>query len=161
MGKPVVRFDSWNIQPCLPCGELITDYNIKRWDGVTHIFAEDWQLELWFDGEYYLFKIKSGFITDGGSIPRIARNIINPWGKFAPGFFVHDGLYSTHLFTQKEADIILRAIMDALNDGWYIQSRVYFSLYMFGHYAYNSKTADYIKKNLRLFKIEEQNVYNK
>ena len=120
--------------PCLKCGTLIDSHNIERWDGVTHMFAEDWECTL--DNVTYV--IKSGFITDGGSIPRFYRNVINPWGKYAPIFFIHDGLYLSGKLSRKTSDDVLRKGMRELDAGGYLVWKVHSAVRLFGGLSYKN-----------------------
>jgi len=55
-----------------------------------------------------LVKIPAGYCSDGASVPRPFRWIIEPWGVYARAAIVHDFLYSTQSRSRKEADRIFR-----------------------------------------------------
>lgn len=58
--------------------------------------------------------VPAGFITDMGSVPRIFWNIIDPWGRPAKAFLIHDYLYSTHQRSRLVSDAILLEAMEVL-----------------------------------------------
>lgn len=55
-----------------------------------------------------LVRIPAGYCSDGASVPRPFRWIIEPWGVYARAAIVHDFLYSTQTRSRKEADQIFR-----------------------------------------------------
>ncbi len=62
-----------------------------------------------------------GFVTDFGSVPRIFWNLIDPYGKPAKAYIVHDFLYRVghpkppkNRFTRAQSDAILRDAMRVL-----------------------------------------------
>ena len=57
--------------------------------------------------------VRTGFQTDGGSIPAICWPIVgNPWdGKCLTGYVIHDALYSTHHTDRETADECLDVLL--------------------------------------------------
>lgn len=55
-----------------------------------------------------LVKIPAGYCSDGASVPRPFRWVIQPWGVYARAAIVHDFLYSTQSRSRLEADQIFR-----------------------------------------------------
>ena len=53
-------------------------------------------------------RIPAGFCSDGVSVPRPFRWIIEPWGPYARAAIVHDFLYNTQSLPRKDADEIFR-----------------------------------------------------
>lgn len=56
------------------------------------------------DVEVNGYKVKSGFITDAGSIPWGMRDQFNPVGKGLPAFIVHDSKCIDTNYSRKKAD---------------------------------------------------------
>jgi hypothetical protein len=59
-------------------------------------------------------EVPAGFITDMGSVPRLIWNLIDPWGKPAKAFIIHDWLYSTQERSRLVSDAILLEGMGVL-----------------------------------------------
>ena len=55
-----------------------------------------------------LVNIPAGYCSDGASVPRPFRWIIEPWGVYARAAIVHDFLYSTQSRSRVDADKIFR-----------------------------------------------------
>ncbi len=131
--KPVIIFNPWHTVPCMSSGHFVDRELISKWDGVTHQFLDDWHCELLLSKtEGYSITIKTGFITDGGSIPKMFRNIINPWGPLAPAFFIHDMLYATKYFKRSKCDKLLRKACHALGASWVRRNEIYAAVRTFG-----------------------------
>lgn len=55
------------------------------------------------------FYIPRGFISDGGSIPRIFWRLFSPFdARYLKFYVLHDFIYATGIRERKEADILLR-----------------------------------------------------
>lgn len=78
----------------------------------------EYNTELHFDylGIDYLAKIPAGFITDMGSVPKVARSVVSNTGAIDVIYLLHDAMYgkdweticpSGKNFTRKDADTIL------------------------------------------------------
>lgn len=58
-----------------------------------------------------LITVPKLFVTDGGSIPVIFRNIISPTGKGFRAYVIHDWLYAIQICSKEDADkCLLRAL---------------------------------------------------
>jgi hypothetical protein len=98
---------------------------IKKWDGIQWCFYADWNCNI--KTEKYEFKllVKAGFKTDGGSIPQVFQNIINPLGKYLYAFLVHDALYASEYCTRAGADWILLELCEYLGASWIRRNEIY------------------------------------
>lgn len=83
--------------------------------------------------------IPKGFITDFGSIPRVAWPIVGgpADSKARKGFVVHDGLYRTPgLCTRPQADSVLLECMKFSGSGWWERSLIYSAVRVGGGSSY-------------------------
>lgn len=48
--------------------------------------------------------IPTGYLTDGASVPKIFRGLINPWGRHARAAIVHDVLCDFHTYYDEEGN---------------------------------------------------------
>ena len=93
-------------------------------------------------------KARKYFITDVGSVPRIAWNIIPPIGPATLGYVVHDWLYATQTFPRAEADACLLRLMAQFGVGYVSRYTVYWALRAFGGKAWD----DDAKKGPQFYK---------
>lgn len=56
--------------------------------------------------------IPAGFVSDGASVPRIARGFLSPMGEYAPAAILHDFLLTR--VPRKDARYIFAAALDLL-----------------------------------------------
>ena len=77
------------------------------------------------------------FITDLGSVPRIAWNIIPPLGPATLGYVIHDWLYATQPCTRAKADDCLLRLMGQFGVGYVARYTVYWALRAAGWAAWN------------------------
>lgn len=73
------------------------------------LFTDDYYAKFNIDGEEVTISIKKGFESDGASIPRVA-GIMR--GLAFRGYFIHDQLYTNHLFSRIIADKIMKASIE-------------------------------------------------
>src|SRR5665213_611624 len=85
-----------------------------------------------------LIKALKYFITDVGSVPRIAWSIIPPVGPATLGYVIHDWLYSTQSCTRAQADDCLLRLMKQFGVGYASRYSVYWALRTFGQFAWES-----------------------
>jgi hypothetical protein len=116
--------------------------------GLPHI----WYGQITFDAACYSeiaghIKIYSGFITDGGSVPRLLWRILAPTDPdiYYPSF-AHDLLYSTHgrtghgkVITRKQCDQVLREQMLSIGAPKWKADMVYAGVRSGGWHAWNEK----------------------
>lgn len=75
-------------------------------------FRTDYETLFKIDGDLLRVRIKKGFTSDGASIPRITGVMK---GLAFRIYFVHDQLYTNHLTSRKEADLILKSGLEFEN----------------------------------------------
>ena len=96
-------------------------------------------------GRYYVYQdyrnIPTGFITDGGSIPRFFWLFIgHPLeGEYIDRYAEHDHDYQTGRIPRKEADIKLRDGLKADGMGYFKRYTIYYAVRWFGSKYYNKK----------------------
>jgi len=88
------------------------------------VFTEDWT----FDG----YTIPKGFVTDGGSIPKLFWSFLNPTGAGMSAYCVHDWLYTTHQVSRLEADTILKELLMKRNLGVFHSNCAFYAVRLFG-----------------------------
>ena len=102
------------------------------WDGQRWLTLT--AVEFVLNGKKY--SIPAGFITDFGSIPRMARMTIDRMGKALIGFVIHDWIReedeSEQPVSTKDADLALYEIGLIYGEGWWCMNKVYYSLRSFG-----------------------------
>lgn len=110
-----------------------------------------------YEDDKYHVMIRQGFISDGMSIPRLVYTLtgLTPFDQRCLfGGFIHDGLYSSHLLLQYEADVILNNILEIEpSPNWAQRQVVYSTLRCVGHIAYNGKTAEEIALARKYVKV--------
>lgn len=95
-------------------------------------------------GRYYVYKdykaVPTGFITDGGSIPRFFWRVIgHPLeGEYVGRYVEHDHDYQTGRIPRKEADIKLRDGLKADGMGRFKYTLVYYAVRICGKKHYNN-----------------------
>jgi hypothetical protein len=113
----------------------------RRWHGQ---FTTDLVVESEFCGT---FTIPAGFITDGGTIPRLAWNLIDPSDpNILYPAFAHDWPYSTHghllegrVVTKDQTDQMIRELMKSIGDTRLQYDAVYRAVHWFGHFDATAK----------------------
>ena len=103
-----------------------------EWDGKNWIMLTS--IEFILNGKKCT--IPAGFVTDFGSIPRIARVTIDKMGLCAVPFVIHDWLREENeeeqVCTTKEADEALYELGLKYGCSKYTMFKIYYSLRMFG-----------------------------
>jgi hypothetical protein len=96
-------------------------------------------------GRYYVYQdykaVPTGFITDGGSIPRFFwRFIGHPFeSEYIARYVEHDHDYQTGRIPRKEADDKLCDGLKADGMGFIKRNLVYFAVRLFGASHYNNE----------------------
>ena len=130
------------------------ELSIHDWDGITVKITNLWKVEYSHGDLAFRMDIHPGFITDGGSIPKMFWNIISPFGRGLFGYLVHDGLYGTHYTSRKDADIVLYDIHSLTDVGYTKSNMIYQSVNWFGSKAYEGKSQDTVDKNRDLIDFQ-------
>lgn len=90
MRRPYDLDVSWNNDPVLMPSR-------EEGDGLF-LLAMPWTFTITFNQKQQSYIIPDGFLTDGASIPPIARMIVPQGGRTWPPALIHDVLYATQGF---------------------------------------------------------------
>jgi hypothetical protein len=124
---------------------VITPHGIgTRWDGETWKLDKDWHIEVKKPSYQLNLQVKAGFITDGGSVPRLFQNVIPPLGIYLPAFLAHDALYATEYLERSIADWILLDLLQELGATWYRRNQVYLAVRAGGWLVWKHHTPESI-----------------
>lgn len=147
----IVKYDRWNVVPHVPNKVY---FDIKEWDGVTHIINTPWRCS--YEGEIGKVDItlKTGFVTDGGSVPELFWNIISPWGKNTIAFLMHDGIYAGELLEREQADWILLEMMEYCGTNWFERNSAWRCVRNFGDSIWENHTKELIAYNRSLMEFK-------
>ncbi len=123
---------------------LVPDPDIKQWVVVdSFIYAED---------QAHVYKVPSGFATDGASIPRFFWRVIgHPYEpKVVRAAVVHDYLYRDKdvEVTKEQADKVFRDILKRDGVGKIKRNLMYYAVKWFGVFAFQKKNSP--KKNAKI-----------
>ena len=85
-------------------------------------------------GEILNIKINKGFVSDGGTIPRLFGYFDNLAFR---SYLVHDFLYKNKMFTRKECDLILKECLKFEGVSVIDRNIIYIAVRLFGknHYG--------------------------
>lgn len=98
--------------------------------------------------------IKSGYIYDGASIPRILWSLIGSPFQFSYAI-VHDALYQSELLTRSESDSIFIEILKLKGVGFLKRNSMYIGLRLGGWVTWNSHTQESIKEARKFITLED------
>lgn len=82
--------------------------------------------------------VPAGFIWDGGSVPRIFWELVDPWGSASKAYLLHDWLYHTQERSRLVSDAILMEAMEVLGVGFIKRKVIYRAVRMFGGIAWKN-----------------------
>jgi hypothetical protein len=125
--------------------------NFQHPDDVR-ILLEDIVINIETDTENICVKLKKGFMTDFGSVPKIARGIV-PYDdiKYIIAYLAHDGFFGGNYgFTH--GNVLLREMLRYKKVAWRKLNYVYYAVKMFGVDAYK-KTQYQLQKEKRFITI--------
>ena len=99
-------------------------------------FCSDYTAIFKINGKEVTITIPEGFESDGGTIPRI-------FGYFSDlafrGYFIHDYIYTTHDYSRKEADLMLKSCLEYEGVSVIDRNVIYLAVRLFGSKHYKSK----------------------
>ena len=81
----------------------------------------------------------TGFETNFATVPKIFRNIIEPWGKHGPAAIIHDYTYAQGKLSRKTCDRIFLEGMKYLNVNFFKRQIMYRLVRIFGGSHYGGK----------------------
>lgn len=111
---------------------------------------------LHFENENIKVTVKPGLFTNGASIPHMFWSVIgyplNP--KYIGSAIIHDGLYNSHIVSQKEADNLFRDMLEHNGVSIIKRNAMFRALRMFGFISYNRKTEEVQKETLKYITVK-------
>lgn len=99
-------------------------------------FCSDYIAILKIDNKEVIITIPEGFESDGGTIPRVFGYFR---GLAFRGYFVHDFLYTNHIYSRKMADEILRECLKHEGVSCVDRNTIYLVVRLFGSKHYKIK----------------------
>ena len=113
-----------------------------------------------FENENYIVTISDGLLTDGASIPKLFWSIIgSPFcGKYVGSALIHDALYSSHIISKEESDLLFLDMMRENGVNEIKIALIYEAVKLFGNSSYNDVTEDEINEARKYIKLEKKNV---
>ena len=99
-------------------------------------FCNDYTTVFKVDGEEATITIQENFESDGGTIPRVFGYFR---GLAFRGYFVHDFLYTNHIYSRKMADEILRECLKHEGVSCIDRNVIYLVVRLFGSKHYKLK----------------------
>ena len=120
---------------------MFTDLKLKVINrGKNRVILEDYT----YEDDKYIITVKSGFNTDGASIPKAFWSVLSsPFdGALTYGAVIHDGLYTKMQLPRKECDKLLREM--AIEKGYNKIKTflVYCAVRMFGGSHWKKDTSE-------------------
>lgn len=91
--------------------------------------------------------VPAGFVWDGGSVPRIFWNLVDPWGSASKAYLLHDWLYATQQRSRLVSDAILMEAMEVLGVSWWKRNLIYKGVRIGGMFAWNAHRKELAKLN--------------
>lgn len=88
-----------------------------------------------------LITAPAGMTTDLASIPRVAWDLLPPFGKYTGAAVIHDFLYQTQPCTREEADLVLAEAMDAEGVEHVVRQMIYEAVRVGGQVAWDKHKA--------------------
>lgn len=84
-----------------------------------------------------VIKIKTGFITDFASVPKLFWNIFPPYApSYGKAAVIHDALYCNKFFTRKRSDDIFLEGMKVLKASRFTRYSIYWAVRLFASFAW-------------------------
>lgn len=114
--------------------------------------GDDVQLtsDLQYENNDYIIRVYAGFVSDGGSLPRISWTLLGIF-PFSPecvlAFFLHDFLYSSQLLTRSQSDNLMREVLGIPPScSKFQQWLMWIHVRIYGWFAWHSKHPEDIHK---------------
>lgn len=120
--------------------------------------GDEWQLvsDFVMISRKYHITVRKGFQTDFASIPRLLWILYPPWGSsYIKGSVIHDALYGCQLISRYDADLILYEAMRISKANKFRCYAFFYSLRLFGGFAWRSKSSRRIELNRQFVEIKK------
>lgn len=114
------------------------------------VVERDFRVEFVIDGVKHEITVPKGLLTDGTSVPRMFRSIVERFGEGVEASLVHDFLYAGkwknyHKWNRKEADLILLAGLEAAGVSWWKRKAMYRVVRVGGANSFNNGINTYLE----------------
>jgi hypothetical protein len=114
-------------------------------DGYCRILLEDVVYHVGSLNSTDKIVIPKGFKWDGGSVPRIFWNIVDPWGSASKAYLLHDWLYHTQERSRLVSDAILMEAMEVLGVSFLKRKIIYRGVRLGGWVAWGKHKKEKLK----------------
>ncbi len=111
-------------------------------DGKSWVIISDFSYDVGEEGSNDNINVKTGFVTDFASVPRILWWALPKWGTYGNAAVIHDWLYWDQKRTRKEADTIMFEAMTVLKVSNVKKYLIYKAVRIFGEWAWNRNKWD-------------------
>lgn len=88
------------------------------------------------EGSEEYIAVKSGFVTDFASVPRVFWSVLPPHGKYAKAAVLHDWLYTNAIESKRYADDVFNEAMGVLGVPSWKRWIMYRAVRLFGRGKY-------------------------
>ncbi len=111
-------------------------------DGKTWVILRPFSYDVGNIGSGDTVKVRTGFMTDFASIPRLLWIFLPRWGKYGNAAVIHDWLYWTQKRSRKKADGIMLEGMRVLKVPAWQKYSIYIAVRVFGLLAWKRNQWD-------------------
>ena len=111
-------------------------------DGKTWVILRPFSYDVGKIGSGNKVNVKTGFMTDFASIPRLLWIFLPCWGKYGNAAVIHDWLYWAQERPRKEADGIMLEGMGVLKVPFWQKYPIYIAVRTFGQMAWKRNQWD-------------------
>lgn len=108
--------------------EVIGDYQFKTIASFIYYVGRE--------GSEEYITVKSGFVTDFASVPRVFWSVLPPHGKYAKAAVLHDWLYTNAIESKRYADDVFNEAMKVLEVPTWKRVVMYQAVRLFGRGNY-------------------------
>ncbi len=96
-----------------------------------------------------------GFVTDGGSVPALFQDFVNPYGKGLKAFALHDWEYGTQSLSREQADELLQRMLKDSGEDWIADGLQFDAVRLGGEVAWEDDKKNIAANLALLVKPEE------
>lgn len=111
-------------------------------DGRTWVILRPFSYDVGIEGSGDTVRVRTGFMTDFASIPRLLWIFLPCWGKYGNAAVIHDWLYWSQKRSRKEADSIMLEGMTVLEVPVWQKYSIYSAVRAFGWLAWKRNQWD-------------------
>ncbi len=111
-------------------------------DGKTWVILRPFSYDVGNIGSGDTIRVRTGFMTDFASIPRLLWIFLPRWGKYGNAAVIHDWVYWTQKRSRKKADGIMLEGMRVLKVPAWQKYSIYIAVRVFGLLAWKRNQWD-------------------